>query len=196
MLLSFADFEFFASSAAPRAHQCGKASNAGLARPVRRIVLRSRLRAHSSSSSISRAGSSPTSASMRPCSLQRSRVARGKRLARAERQAGGSGYVCRPRCRLGAGDNKAVEGCAGHLDDERGAPAVDGGEVVDTRPPAGAERDDPGQAGTRRAMPRSSDQGVSLTRTTRTEASGTLMFPRSAPSPGRSVAPRGGFRPR
>jgi hypothetical protein len=31
-------------------------------------------------------------------------------------------------------------------DDERRAPAVDGGEVVDTRPQAGAERNDPGQA--------------------------------------------------
>jgi hypothetical protein len=43
-----------------------------------------------------------------------------------------------------AGDNKAVEGRTGHLDDERGASAVDGGEVVDTRPPAGAQGDDPG----------------------------------------------------
>jgi hypothetical protein len=116
------------------------------------------------------------------CSI--AELARGKRSARGVRQAGGSVDICRARCRIGrigAGDNKAVEGRAGHLDDERGALAVDSGEVVDTRPPAGAERDDPGQAGTGRADAAQFRPGVSLTRTTRTEASGMLMFPRSAP---------------
>jgi hypothetical protein len=61
-------------------------------------------------------------------------------LARGVRHAGRSGDVRRARCRLGrigAGDDKAVEGRAGHLDDERGTLAVDGSEVVDARPPGG-----------------------------------------------------------
>jgi hypothetical protein len=48
------------------------------------------------------------------------------------RQAGGSGDLCRARCRLrriGAREDKTVEGRAGHVDDELGAPAVDGSDV-------------------------------------------------------------------